>query len=412
MSWLQLVASCTTRLPLDDLASGHVPISLATKCNQFVATQEATVALIFNHYVSPPEEEDHCPTSEFTTFSSHVDGNHEFCPSIKDNMPKMLGPGPFPRRPSGFLRYAVLAVVFLTALWMFHHSTDDLVRVDTPMTHPVGGSKETTPHSDTTNKDKPVDSNPVKPPPVVGGGSENSDSAKTSVGDSPKSPPPAKQDDSKRPGGGVPVKDSEGRHPIDKLIYDAQRQFAAMSSGESKTLEEAAQAYRKARGRHPPPHFDKWFEYAQANNAMIVEGFFDQVYEDLEPFWGIDPAPMRREASQFEMTINVRNGTAIAHSDWPWTKIWLNMTKTIEHLLPDMDIALNAMDEPRLVVPWEDINGYMKNASHTRKLPKAKKMVNKFRSWPQPKTGFLAGDIEDKNWESDGKCQLQPSCGP
>jgi hypothetical protein len=176
-----------------------------------------------------------------------------------------------------------------------------------------------------------------------------------------------------------------------------------VASGESKTVEEAAQAYRKARGRHPPPHFDKWFEYAQSHNALIVEGFFDQIYEDLEPFWGIDPAPMRREASQFEMAINVRNGTATAGSDWMWTKIWLNMTKSIEHLLPDMDIALNAMDEPRLVVPWEEINGYMKKAGPTRKLLKAKKMANKFRPWPRPKTGSLAGDIKTKNWKEDGE---------
>lgn len=141
---------------------------------------------------------------------------------------------------------------------------------------------------------------------------------------------------------------------------------------------------------------------------MIVEDFFDQIYQDLEPFWGVDPAPMRREASQFEMTINVRDGVAKAGSEWPWTQIWLNMTKTVEHLLPDMDIALNAMDEPRLVVPWEDINRYVKNASKTVKLAKAKKMKNEFRPWPKPGTGVLSGQVAVQEWETDGTFRCDP----
>ncbi|TWU75926.1 hypothetical protein ED733_006262 [Metarhizium rileyi] len=284
----------------------------------------------------------------------------------------MLGPRPLLRRPSGFLRYTILVFILLVTIWTFHRSSDGVLRFDSTLIRPAGES------NGNTHGDQIVDKNQA-----------NDDSSSGQ-----QSPP----EDNPHQG---TVAGSEGRHPIDRLIYDAQHQFAAMTSGESKTLEEAAQAYRKVRGRHPPPHFDKWFEYAQSHNALIVEGFFDQIYDDLEPFWGIDPAPMRREASQFEMTITVRNGTATTGTDWMWTKIWLNMTKTIEALLPDMDIAINAMDEPRLVVPWEDINTFMENARHTRKLPNATQVVDKFHSWPKPKTGFLAGDIQDKNWEED-----------
>ncbi len=59
------------------------------------------------------------------------------------------------------------------------------------------------------------------------------------------------------------------------------------------------------------------------------------------------------------MTINVRGGNATARSDWFWTQIWLELIKTIEHLLPDWTWPLNAMDEPRLVVPWEQMDDYM-----------------------------------------------------
>ncbi|KHN97332.1 Lipopolysaccharide-modifying protein [Metarhizium album ARSEF 1941] len=289
----------------------------------------------------------------------------------------MLVAGPLIRRRSSLLRFGILAFILLVATWQLYPSPENLVRFDLNLTPPAAGSHGT-PQHDKGRKNKPTDADTAKPQPAK-----------------PDSTPP------RWPEATLPATASEDPHPIEKLMFDAQRQFAAISSGESKTLEQAAQAYRKARGRHPPPHFDKWFEYAQSHHALMVEGFFDQIYEDLESFWGIDPAPMRREASQFEMTISVRNGTATAKSDWMWTKIWLNMTKTIETLLPDMDIALNAMDEPRLVVPWEDVNGYMKTALSTRKLANVSETVNEFHAWPDPKTGSLAGDVADKNWEKD-----------
>ncbi|KAG5984255.1 hypothetical protein E4U55_005526 [Claviceps digitariae] len=298
-------------------------------------------------------------------------------------MAKWHSPAPFPRRPSGFLRFGLLALVLLTGFWVFHQRSANIVRVDPPLGHSNSEAiEELIPSIHSSQNNDPVSSLPSEQRPPV---PEKQDK----TGQQPGSPQTA------------PSLDSDGRHPIDKLIFDAQHEFAALASGESKTVQEAAQAYRQRRGRHPPPRFDKWFEYARSHNAVIVESFFDQIYHDLEPFWGVNPAPMRREASQFEMTINIRDGTAKAGSDWFWTQVWLNMTKTVEHLLPDMDLALNAMDEPRIVVPWEKITGYMKKASKTVKLPNAKTMKNEFHPWPAPRTGSLAGKVADKNWEKE-----------
>lgn len=202
---------------------------------------------------------------------------------------------------------------------------------------------------------------------------------------------------------------TDDQHPIDKLIYDAQLTFAELTSKESKSIEAAAEAYRKRRGRHPPPGFDKWYKFAADNNALIVEDFFDQIYHDLEPFWGLPAKVLRKESWDFEMTINIRNGTASAGSDWFWTQIWLNMIKTIEHLLPDMDLALNAMDEPRLVVPWEDIDGYMKKAAKTVGFPKSKDVVSEFQELPAPGKGDKAVETRDKAWEGTRKLIIDDS---
>ncbi|KAG7284215.1 hypothetical protein NEMBOFW57_010579 [Staphylotrichum longicolle] len=173
-----------------------------------------------------------------------------------------------------------------------------------------------------------------------------------------------------------------GAHPIDALIKGADKKFADKIARSTHTLPDAAAAYRKRRGRHPPPGFDKWHEFAQEKNAIIVEDFWDQIYHDLEPFWGVPPAQIRKNAREFEMRIEVRDHKASSGSDWFWTKIWLEMIQKVEHILPDMDLALNAMDEPRMVVPWEDIEGYMKKADEARKIVNVKNVVSEFAKLP------------------------------
>jgi hypothetical protein len=112
---------------------------------------------------------------------------------------------------------------------------------------------------------------------------------------------------------------------------------------------------------------------------------------------------MRKEAWDYEMTINIRNHTASTGSEWFWTQIWLNLTKTIEHMLPDMDIALNAMDEPRVVAPWEDINRYMETERKTRVMAPAHEVISEFQHLALP--GELDREVKtrDKEWEDTSK---------
>ncbi|RDA84975.1 hypothetical protein CP532_3867 [Ophiocordyceps camponoti-leonardi (nom. inval.)] len=258
---------------------------------------------------------------------------------------KLLSSTPFRRRPS--TRYTVIAAFLLFAFYAFNRSSREIYINSSTIRHRV----------------------PFRPSsPVI----------------------PADDD---------PFADGENKHPIDKLIFDAQRSFAGLISSESKSLEEAAQAYRTRRGRHPPPGFDKWYEFARSHNALIVEDFFDQIYHDLEPFWDMDPLNMRRQASQFEMTINVRNGSATAGSDWFWTQIWLKMVKEIQKYLPDMDIALNAMDEPRIVADWEDVDEHVKKAAKKRRLPSARSVVSDFQKLPDPNKAELAVKVPGIEWD-------------
>ena len=72
------------------------------------------------------------------------------------------------------------------------------------------------------------------------------------------------------------------------------------------------------------------------------------------------------------------------------------MTQTIEHLLPDMDIALNAMDEPRIVVPWEEIDKFMEIERTTKTMPPPTEVISEFGSLgddPDPDV-----EVRDKDW--------------
>lgn len=258
----------------------------------------------------------------------------------------MTYPGP-PRRACGLVRYAGLAVVLIGLLCYLRYSAPSFTSVHEPV-------QVTPTHLPTI----PTQENPSRPavkPDVV----PTEAGSDVQTGNSITTPKTA-------------------AHPIDELIESAEKTFQDLLKKESHDLKSAAAEYRNRRGRHPPPGFDTWFKFAQDNGAVMVEDFFDQIYHDLGPFWGLPPSLMRKEAWAYEMNINIRNHNASTGSGWFWTQIWLNLTQTIEHLLPDMDLALNAMDEPRIVVPWEEIDKYMEIERATRSMPPPSEVVSDF----------------------------------
>lgn len=201
----------------------------------------------------------------------------------------------------------------------------------------------------------------------------------------PVSQVPVGSDGEHKYGDGMPAKPAsdtppDSRHPVEHLVAEADRQFLDLLAQETHSLEDAAAAYRKRRGRHPPPGFDRWHKFASDNNVVVVESFWDQIYHDLHPFWALPPKLIQREARAFDMTIRVRRGKATTTSNWFWTQIWLDLIMSIEAELPDMDLALNAMDEPRVVVAWETMENYVVEAERTQGFPPPDQVQQTFQS--------------------------------
>ncbi|KAK7753515.1 hypothetical protein SLS62_004590 [Diatrype stigma] len=175
-----------------------------------------------------------------------------------------------------------------------------------------------------------------------------------------------------------------GSHPVWHLITDAERELEAVKARQSRTLEEAVAEYRRRHGGlAPPPHFDRWWEFAQAKGVQLVDEF-DSVMEALTPFWGLEPATIRgraREALGFPdnalLGVQIRGGK-ITHLDgggeWQQQATAGMMGKFLTWL-PDMDLCFNLHDEPRVVVPHDDLSRLVKRAKEVN-MPAAASYAN------------------------------------
>ncbi|KAK0973609.1 hypothetical protein LTR91_012186 [Friedmanniomyces endolithicus] len=172
----------------------------------------------------------------------------------------------------------------------------------------------------------------------------------------------------------APSVSQEHEHPIEKLIIYAQAEQGRLLSRQSHNLSTAVMRYQERRGRRPPPEFDAWFNYAQEHDAIVVEDFFDRIYDDLNPFWTLEPREMRRRSAPWahEHVISVRNRKAILqtnHAD-PMGRMpqWHRLVEELAQWLPDVDLPVNVMDESRLLVPWEEINERVQQEAAARRV--------------------------------------------
>lgn len=160
-------------------------------------------------------------------------------------------------------------------------------------------------------------------------------------------------------------------HPIDSLLRKAETQVDGLVSKQTKGVTDAAEAYRKRRGRHPPPRFDQWVKFAEEHDAVIIEDFFDQIYEDLNPLWALNPKTMREAVLAWPHYISIRDGNVTHQVSEPQWRVdaWMDMIRQISQYLPDVDLAMNVIYEPRMVVPWESMDYYHSLASRRSAVP-------------------------------------------
>lgn len=188
-------------------------------------------------------------------------------------------------------------------------------------------------------------------------------------------------------------------HPATQLVSAAETDFQNVLDRQSTSLAEAVREYRRRYGIAPPPHFDKWYEFAVRNNVVMIDEY-DTINEMLLPFWALKPATIRSRITRelggensALVGVAIRNGAIVnieKGDEWQQQATAGMMEKFVEYL-PDMDLGFNIHDEPRVVVPTNLLSS-MVNKARDEVLPRAAKNMS-------PRDSF-SGRPEDMN---DGK---------
>ncbi|RDW70156.1 hypothetical protein BP5796_08553 [Coleophoma crateriformis] len=176
-------------------------------------------------------------------------------------------------------------------------------------------------------------------------------------------------------------------HPIWQLIKNAEQDFENKKAAQSKTLEEAVAEYRRRYGIPPPPNFDKWYQFAVSRNVQLIDEY-DIIHDALTPFWGLKPSTIRaraREALGFGNSLiglMIRDGESKkieGGGDWQ-RDATVGMIKDFVKYLPDMDICFNIHDEPRVVVPHDDLARLVRSAKEVQ-MPTANAVAAPRNTW-------------------------------
>ena len=218
-------------------------------------------------------------------------------------------------------------------------------------------------------------------------------------GPPPNPSPPAEHHDSVEHAD--PVEQAPTRadlHPIAKLMEEADLAFRQYEGDVSRTFKQTVEKYRSKYGRHPPPGFKEWYQFARKKAVFNIDDF-EQIMDDLRPFWAVAPETIRNHAAHMwedegfgAAVIHIRDHK-IVRTDFPmWrTEVMEEVIKKFIKHLPDMDIAMNRLDQPRVVVPFEELQRMLKKEHEERAMP-----PEASDSFSSNQKGLLDMGIEDK----------------
>ncbi|OCL06419.1 glycosyltransferase family 90 protein [Glonium stellatum] len=172
--------------------------------------------------------------------------------------------------------------------------------------------------------------------------------------------------------------DTKQGHPVDQLIRSSEQEFKNQLARQSSSLANAVSEYRRRYGIPPPPKFERWYEFAIRAEVQLIDEF-DTINEALLPFWALKPSTIRarvREALGSDenslIGLSIRDGEAVkieGGAEWQ-QQATLGMIKNFVQHLPDMDVAFNIHDEPRVIVPHDQLS-HMVEIAREQRMPAA-----------------------------------------
>lgn len=164
-------------------------------------------------------------------------------------------------------------------------------------------------------------------------------------------------------------------------------------AGSSTDLKTAVDIYKMRYNNDPPPGFDIWYEYARSRSVLIMDDY-DQIHQDLLPFSAVTPATLRSQTWKAVSnpwndisSIKIRGGIATVQEDIVPTHRWMldgvaTIINNFAEYLPDMDIAFNLNDEPRVAVPYSKLESLRHQAHRSRFGGRSTWSSNRASTWP------------------------------
>ncbi|KAF8126811.1 hypothetical protein EV363DRAFT_1524658 [Boletus edulis] len=197
---------------------------------------------------------------------------------------------------------------------------------------------------------------------------------------------------------GLLVANPHGPHPIFQLIHDAEAAWEAKRERASKTLQEAVAEYRQRYRRSPPLGFDKWWDYVVKHRVQLPDEY-DEIFEDIEPFWGIDPHELARTQQELEQVndvVTVQKTDAnpqfeVVRSNLPSDRQQLRdginnilaFVNEVEQDLPPMRMSISPFDNPEMFSSWQIKSMALEAAANGTTLTRADLPPITERGWIQ-----------------------------
>ncbi|KIO30210.1 glycosyltransferase family 90 protein [Tulasnella calospora MUT 4182] len=233
-----------------------------------------------------------------------------------------------------------------------------------------------------------------------------------------------------------------GLHPVYELIQVSEKKWRDKLERSSRTLKEAVEEYRRRYHRMPPKDFDKWWRYVVQHKVQLPDEY-DQIYHDLEPFWGMSPAFIQEQQHIWEKDGEVGSFTLAnedhrvflaGHSvtgDEEGTRIareraadQLRLLEEVQQWLPDFRATFTAHDVPYQFIGYDLRSEAVYHAAISEYMDKdsVAEFQNHQRGWsyacpqtsPLRKHNFSATFESSELWEApktfihDHKASMDP----
>ncbi|KLT40707.1 Cap3p [Cutaneotrichosporon oleaginosum] len=158
---------------------------------------------------------------------------------------------------------------------------------------------------------------------------------------------------------------AEGAHPILGLLAAGERRWGDLMNRQSKTLEQAYNAYLAKWGRPPPKGFDDWWSFAATREVLLIDEY-DQIMESLMPYYGLSIKELQARNAEMEkvvetFTLIVTNGKVevqwndnYARDRWfsarPRADAQVNLMEKFLHLLPNLRATFSIHSQPTVML--------------------------------------------------------------